>query len=98
MSKNVPTDVVGEKIPASIGPLDTELTIHSYQHEWTTVTYKQNVVHVEARASGSTRRGGVLGRFRFTVTENEWRRLNDAVRTDGGRSVGTGTEEADRDD
>ena len=83
MTENVPTDVVGETIPASIGPLDTELTIHSYQHEWTTVTYKQNVVHVEARASGSTRRGGVLGRVRFSVTENEWRKLNDAFRRHG---------------
>lgn len=80
----VPNDVVGETIPASIGPLETELTIQSFEHEWTTVTYKMNVVHVEASAAGTTRRGGVVGRVQFTVTENEWQRLNDAVARPGG--------------
>lgn len=77
---SLPSDVVGEGIPASFGPLDTELTIQTFEREWTTVTYKQNVVHVEASASGSTRRGGVCGSVRFTVTEDEWRRMNNAVR------------------
>lgn len=77
---SLPTDVVGKEIPASFGPLETELTIQTFHREWTTVSYKQNVVHVEASASGSTRRGGVCGTVRFTVTEDEWRRMNNAVR------------------
>lgn len=77
---SLPTDIVGETLPASFGPVDTELTVQSYQREWTTVSYKQNVVHVEASASGSTRQGGVCGAVRFTVTEDEWRRMNNAAR------------------
>lgn len=85
---SLPNDIVGEEIPASFGPLETRLTVHSFDYEWTTVTYKQNLVHVEASASGSSREGGVTGRVEFTVTEDEWRRLNNhALRqqTRGGR-------------
>lgn len=73
----LPNDIVGEEIPASFGPLETRLTVQSFDYEWTTVSYKQNVVHVEASASGSSREGGVLGRVRFSVTEDEWRRMNN---------------------
>lgn len=73
---SLPDDVVGETIPASFGPVQTELTIHSYQREWTTASYKQNVVHVKAAGGGSTRRGGVVGTIQFSMTEDEWRRMN----------------------
>lgn len=74
---SLPNDIVGEEIPASFGPLETRLTVQSFDYEWTTVSYKDNVVHVEASASGSSREGGVLGTVQFSVTEAEWRRLNN---------------------
>lgn len=77
---SLPTEIVGEELPASFGPVDTELTVRSFNRELTTVSYKQNVVHVEASASGSTREGGVCGSVHFTVTEDEWRRMNNARR------------------
>lgn len=77
---SLPTHIVGEEMPASFGPVDTELTIQTYSREFTTVSYKQNVVHVEASANGSTREGGVCGSVHFTVTEDEWRRMNNAAR------------------
>lgn len=77
---SLPKEAVGEEIPAVIGPLGTSLKIHSFERELTTVSYKQNVVHVEASASGSTREGGVVGTVRFTLCEDEWRELNQAVR------------------
>ena len=85
---SLPTEIVGKEIPASIGPLDTTLTVQTYEREWTTVSYKQNVVHVEASGDGSTRRGGVVGTVRFTVTEDEWRRLNRSVQPDTDRQEG----------
>jgi hypothetical protein len=73
----LPSEIVGETLPTSFGPVDTELTIQSFEREWTTVSYKQNVVHVEASGGGSKREGGVCGAVQFTVTENEWRRMNN---------------------
>lgn len=81
---SLPTDAVGEEIPASVGPLYTELTVQSFEREWTTESYKQNLVHVEASASGSSLRGGVVGTVQFSVTEDEWRRLNQDVVAGGG--------------
>lgn len=81
----IPNDVVGEELPSWIGPLETTLVVQSFEHEWTTATYKKNLVHVEASAEGSKRSGGVVGTVEFTVTEDEWRRLcGEAVATDGG--------------
>jgi len=76
----LPKEIVGETIPATIGPLDTELTIQTFEAEWTTVSYKQNVVHVTASAGGSSRGGGVIGTVQFTVGQNEWRQMNNQDR------------------
>lgn len=76
---DLPNDVVGEELPSWIGPLETTLYVRSFEPEWTTVSYKKNLVHVTASASGSNRAGGVVGTVEFTVTEDEWHRLNGEV-------------------
>ena len=80
MNKQVPNDVVGEVVPLEIGPLTAELKIHSFEHEWTTVTYKPNRVHVRASSRTSNRTEGIVGTVEFTVTEQKWRELNRSVR------------------
>lgn len=77
---DLPNDVVGETVRIQIGPLDAELTIHSYEREWTTVTYKPNRVHVRASSRTSNRTEGIVGPVEFTVTEGKWRELNRSVR------------------
>lgn len=80
MSNQIPNDVVGEVVDLQIGPLDADLKIHSFEHEWTTVTYKPNRVHVRASTRTSNRTEGIVGSVEFTVTEQKWRELNESVR------------------
>jgi hypothetical protein len=80
VSKQVPNDVVGETVSLQIGSLDGELKIDSFEHEWTTVTYKPNRVHVHASTKTSNRTEGIVGSVEFTVTEQKWRELNEFVR------------------
>lgn len=85
MSKQVPNDVVGEIVSLQIGPLDADLKIHSFEHEWTTVTYKPNRVHVRASTRTSNCSEGIVGSVEFTVTGEKWRELNRAAQ--GGSDV-----------
>jgi len=80
MGSELPNDVVGETVPASIGPLETAIEIQSFEHEYTTVSYKPNRVRVTARTNESNRSEAVLGPIQFTVTEGYWRELNKEVR------------------
>lgn len=88
MSEHLPNDAVGETVPLKIGPLEADLKIHSFEHEWTTVTYKPNRVHVRASSRTSNRSEGIIGSVEFTVTEEKWRELNRYVDTGTGRSDG----------
>lgn len=80
MSKQIPNGVVGEVVRLEIGPLDADLKIHSYEFEWTSVTYKPNRVHVRASTRTSNRTEGVVGPVEFTVTEEKWRELCQSAR------------------
>lgn len=76
MSKQLPNKIVGETVEIQVGPVSADLTIHSFEHEWTTVTYKPNRVHVRASSHTSNRSEGLIGGVEFTVTEDKWRELN----------------------
>jgi len=78
----VPSGAVGEELPATFGPVETTLTLQSYQLERRLVSYKHDVVHVTAAAAGSARSGGVLS-VELELTLDEWRRLCNAA-SDGG--------------
>jgi len=80
---SVPADAVGADLPASIGPVDTTLTVQSFEVTRRQVSYKQDTVTVKAAADGSAREGGVLS-VEVKLTLTEWRRLCDAARKGGG--------------
>jgi hypothetical protein len=84
----IPNSVVGEELPASIGPLETTLIVRSFEHEYTTVSYKPNRVRVTAGTAGSNRGESVVGPVEFTVTEDYWDRLNRSVETETNHSGG----------